>query len=88
MRQQSLAEMALQEDRVVIRQQESWADETGICPGDRLANADSAAGTPGAYQQPQREGYARTEHTYGGPLGRRSCTLLLYPLFDLFELRF
>jgi hypothetical protein len=33
-------------------------------------------------------GNIRSEHTYGGPLGRRCCTLLLYCLFDLFEFRF
>ena len=32
--------------------------------------------------------HARFEHTYGGPLGRRCCTFLLYCLFDLFEFRF
>ncbi len=30
----------------------------------------------------------QSEHTYGGPSGRRCCTLLLYSLFDLFELCF
>ena len=32
--------------------------------------------------------HARFEHTYGGPLGRRCRTFLLYCLFDLFEFRF
>jgi hypothetical protein len=31
---------------------------------------------------------ARSEHTYGGLVGRRCCTFLLYLLFDLFEFRF
>ena len=31
---------------------------------------------------------ARSEHTYGGPAGRRCCTFLLYSLFDIFELCF
>jgi len=30
----------------------------------------------------------RSEHTYGGPSGRRCGTLLLYPLFELFDLGF
>ena len=33
-------------------------------------------------------GNIRSEHTYGGPLGRRCCTFLLYSLFELFELGF
>ena len=35
-----------------------------------------------------RRGNIRSEHTYGGPLGRRCCTFLLYCLFDPFEFRF
>ena len=39
-------------------------------------------------QQPQPADDARSEHTYGGPLGRRCCTFLLYSLFEPFEFRF
>ena len=35
----------------------------------------------------QGAGGVRSEHTYGGPLGRRCCTFLLYCLFDSFEFR-
>jgi len=36
-------------------------------------------------QQPEPRDGRRSEHTYGGPLGRRCGTLRLYPPFDLFE---
>jgi hypothetical protein len=45
----------------------------GSAPGTRCP-ASSPAGTR-----------CRSEHTYGGPPGRRCCTLLLYSVFDLFE---
>jgi hypothetical protein len=88
MRQQSLAGRALQEGRVVIRQQESpdqtrlgFAQVTGWPTPVQRLDPVSCQQTPGG-------GGARSEHTYGGRSGRRCCTLLLYSLFDSFELGF
>jgi hypothetical protein len=57
-------------------------------PGDRLANADSAPGIRCPARSPSRGEIPDPERTYGGPLGRRCCTFLLYSLFDSFEFRF
>jgi hypothetical protein len=47
-----------------------------------------SAWNPLSCQQRQPREHTRLEYTYGGPSGRRCCTLLLYLLFDLFEFRF
>ena len=73
---------------MVIRQQESrgptrrvFAQVTGRpTPVQRLESGVLPAAPAG-------EG-ARSEHTYGGPTGRRCCTFLLYSLFESFEFRF
>jgi hypothetical protein len=41
---------------------------------------------PGVLPAPTAGEHARSEHTYGGPPGRRCCAFLLYPLFEPFEL--
>ena len=87
MRQQSRADTAIQEGRVMTRRKSHRADEAGICPGDRLANAGAAPGIRYLPAAPAGEG-SRSEHTYGGPTGRRCCTFLLYSLFESFELCF
>ena len=74
--------------RVVTRRQSHGTDEAGVCPGNRLTNAGSAPGTRCPASNPSPGEDARSEHTYGGPTGRRCCTFLLYPLFESFELRF
>lgn len=77
-RQQSLAEMALREGRVVTRRQSHRTDEAGVCPGNRLANASSARGFGCPASSPSPGEHARSEHAYGGPSGRRCGTFLLY----------
>ena len=63
-------------------------DETGrFAQVTGLTNAGSASGIRCPASSP-RQGRCRFEYTYGGPSGRRCCTLLLYCLFDLFEFRF
>jgi hypothetical protein len=75
MRQQPLAGMALQEDRVVIRQQKvTGPARTEICPGDRLAATDSAPGTGVLPAAPV--GGMPDPNTYGGPNG---LPLLYFP---------
>ncbi len=79
--------MALQQSRVVTRCKSHSTDEA--------VNAQ-ATGWPAPVQQLEADigpaarsrGKSPSEHTYGGPPGRRCCTLLLYYLFDLFEFRF
>ena len=61
--------------------------QAGICPGDRLSTASSAPGTHS--HASSSSGVTRpSEHTYGGPTGRRCCTFLLYSLFESFEFGF
>jgi hypothetical protein len=79
--------MALQEGRVVTRQQVTGPTRLGFAqvtgwpsPTQRL-EPDVLPAAPGG-------GGAGSEHTYGGPVGRRCCTFLLYSLFDSFEFRF
>ena len=55
-----------------------------ICPGHRLASAGSAPGSRRRASSPSR-GNIRSEHTYGGPPGRRCCTLRMREIVDLYQ---
>ena len=87
MRQQSLAGMALQEARVVLRQQVTEQTRLGFAQVTGWP-ASIQRLDPVSCKQPQAAEVPDPEHTYGGPPGRRCCTFLLYSPFEPFELRF
>jgi hypothetical protein len=62
-------------------------EDKAICAGDRLIKHRFSARNPLSCPQPSR-GNMPDPNLYGGPLGRRCCTFLLYCLFELFEFVF
>ena len=63
------------------------------CDHGGFSLASTPPDSPGAdkaapHASSRRPGPHWSEHTYGGPSGRRCGTLLLYPLFELFDLGF